>query len=416
MYGSEFDIISINNLGVLNIFQNKKIIISGYDDKEGWTYEKINFIDCPPLYCHMFDGSEEIEDNVEHDFIGLYYGHDRWYSFISDFIYGGQIVLGDPETFSEQQKQLIYLDYKYLCDKNNPKVIFDKEKIFEILDGIEQHRPIPVISNQDVLHPSAICFYTIVGIEEIPLLLLLAIYKNVFGFTNWEDCIDYFCSMFGWRHTIIWKDEDKTNFTAFMYTGTQAASLFSGYPVESFDDEDIGSNESGANDIYNLYSFINSEVARFNLDAFAKPDSDQQIGEELSSANSKNMPKSEDIVSSVVNDAEEERLSIERQIKQIEDDKKKLYGSRKSIGKYIASIAVSGAIGYILFQSIVLWLILGEPGVLMTILFFVGVVFCLAILFVSISKLKGTISHNRYVSTKIRKLNKEIEELKKKND
>ena len=110
------------------------------------------------------------------------------------------------------------------------------------------------------------------------------------------------------------------------------------------------------------------------------------------------------------------KTTTQDRIKELENKRTILYHKRQPLGKYIAIIAVSGSVAYILLMSITMWFIFGKPGVFVSILFFSGAIAGFVAVALNNSKLKEAKSHNANISRQISDINKEIDDLKKKTN
>ena len=130
--------------------------------------------------------------------------------------------------FQEACIDRIIEDYHDLVNANYPTYVRGDDKVRKLLEKIKHKCPLPAISNEEAQTPY-VCFYMIEGVSNIPLLLFIAMFKNVFGFHSINDTI-YSLNY----QSFFWKSDGKIMFCAYTFAGEEQIKRFTGYRARQF--------------------------------------------------------------------------------------------------------------------------------------------------------------------------------------
>lgn len=235
---------------VIDFEFNKNVVLCSGDypdvnwiERDGFdnAYEQIQFLDNNmPLYTHYYDPNDNIEDNVEHDFISGYYFYH--YDKIKDFDVPSY---EKPDLLKGETTRKILEVYKSLIIHNPQFKKFGDLDIINMLAKVKCQILKPAVMNTDTYYPSVLYFLTVRNITSIPLLLLVAIYKVIFKYIS----VSTAYKIMNLRAIVYKKTKEQTNVTFYMYGGAKQASKFSGFSVNDFDYDHIGLKDEANPDL-----------------------------------------------------------------------------------------------------------------------------------------------------------------------
>ena len=211
---------------------------SYFDEEYIDEYRRHDFLDFQNFLVRKYNQNTSIEDSVEHDLISPYY-YEK-YTVIKDFAVEDD---WEPLKFNEKATKQILNDYRLLEEFNDIESQFTDEQIIALLSNLSHEHLIPAVTNEDSLTPPVVCFWTVENIKEIPLLLLISIYKTVFGFKKLELAAEPFAT-----NAVLWnKNKNNDCVTFYAFTDAIHAQKFSGYLIKDFDSEKISLQKGESN-------------------------------------------------------------------------------------------------------------------------------------------------------------------------
>lgn len=183
------------------------------------------FPDYQNISAIKHDADEELE-YLYHDLISCNSAFE--YCYIHDLeIFN--LLLPSYKGFQEACVDKIIEDYHDLFNINKPFYALDDDKVKKLLTKMKHKCPVPAITNEEGEVPY-VCFYMIEGISKIPLLLLIAVLKNVLGFHTFNDVVYYLN-----YQSFFWDNGEKIMFCIYLFTGAKQMTRFTGFKARKID-------------------------------------------------------------------------------------------------------------------------------------------------------------------------------------